>query len=161
MNAVAEALGMSLPGCAAIPAPYRERGQMAYETGRRIVEMAYEDLRPVADPDPRGLPQRDPPGHRDRRLDQRPAAHRRHGAPRRRRDRAPRTGWTHGYDLPLLVNMQPAGKYLGERFHRAGGVPAVMWELLEAGKLDGDALTVTGRSHGRECRRPREPPTAR
>ena len=57
----------------------------------------------------------------------------------------PRTGW-HGYDLPLLVNMQPAGKYLGERFHRAGGVPAVIWELIEAGQFDGDALTVTGRS---------------
>ena len=56
------------------------------------------------------------------------------------------TGCDHGYDLPLLVNMQPAGQYLSERFHRAGGVPAVMWELLKAGRLDGDALTVTGRS---------------
>src|SRR3954465_6017013 len=55
---------------------------------------------------------------------------------------------THGYDLPLLLNMQPAGKYLGERFHRAGGVPALLWELLEAGKLHGGSATVTGRTIG-------------
>lgn len=144
MNAVAEALGLSLPGCAAIPAPYRERGQIAYETGRRIVEMAYEDLRPSqiltrqaflnaisvvtaiggssnAQPHIVGM-----------------ARHA--GVEIRPED------WMHAYDLPLIVNMQPAGKYLGERFHRAGGVPAVMCELLGAGKLDGACLTVTGQS---------------
>ena len=153
MNAVAEALGLSLPGCAAIPAPYRERGQMAYETGRRIVEMAYEDLRPSRDPDPRGVSST-------------PSRWSAPSAARPMRSRtsspwpampasssSPRTGPAHGYDLPLLVNMQPAGKYLGERFHRAGGVPAVMWELLQAGRLHGDCLTVTGRTHGREPRR--------
>ena len=82
MNAVAEALGMSLPGCSAIPAPYRERGQIAYETGKRIVEMAYEDLTPSKDPDARLIPQCNRDGGGDRRLDQRPAAHRGDGAPR-------------------------------------------------------------------------------
>jgi dihydroxy-acid dehydratase len=145
MNAVSEALGMSLPGQAAIPAPYRERGQMAYETGRRIVEMAYEDLRPSriltrasflnairlvtaiggsSNAQPHIV------------------AMARHAGVEMSDD-----DWmTYGYDLPLLVNMQPAGKYLSERFHRAGGVPAVLWELLRAGKLDGDALTCTGRT---------------
>ncbi|WP_425423971.1 IlvD/Edd family dehydratase [Sphingomonas taxi] len=145
MNAVAEALGLSLPGCAAIPAPYRERGQFAYETGRRIVDMAYEDLRPSriltresflnavrvvtaiggssnAQPHIQAM-----------------AAHA--GIEVR-----PSDWMDYGYDLPLLVDVQPAGRFLGERFHRAGGVPAVMNELLGAGKLDGDCLTVTGRS---------------
>jgi dihydroxy-acid dehydratase len=145
MNAVSEALGLSLPGQAAIPAPYRERGQIAYETGRRIVDMAYEDLRPSkiltrnsflnairlvtaiggssnAQPHIAAM-----------------AAHA--GVDIRHSD------WmAHGYDLPLLVDMQPAGRFLSERFHRAGGVPAVLWELLQAGKLDGAELTVTGRT---------------
>jgi dihydroxy-acid dehydratase len=142
MNAVAEALGLSLPGCAAIPAPYRERGQMAYETGRRIVEMAYEDLRPsriltraaflnaiVTIAAIGGSTNAQP----------HVMAMARHAGV----EVLPRD-WVLGYDIPLLVNMQPAGKYLGERFHRAGGVPAVLWELLHAGKLDGDCLTVTG-----------------
>jgi dihydroxy-acid dehydratase len=144
MNAVAEVLGMSLPGCAAIPAPYRERGQMAYATGRRIVELAYEDLRPsqiltraaflnaVAAVAAIGGSTNAQPHLM--------AMARHAGVVLTPRD------WAHGYDIPLLVNMQPAGKYLGERFHRAGGVPAVLWELLQAGKLHGDALTVTGRT---------------
>ncbi len=147
MNAVAEALGMSLTGCAAIPAPYRERGQMAFETGRRIVDMAYEDLRPSkiltreaflnairvvsaiggssnAQPHIMAMAQ-----HAGVALDM--------------------SDWsTHGYDVPLIVNMQPAGKYLGERFHRAGGVPAVMHELAESGLLDTSCLTITGQSLG-------------
>lgn len=145
MNAIAEALGMCLPGNAAIPAPYRERGQMAYETGRRAVEMAYDDLRPSqilsrqsflnairvtaavggsTNAQPHII------------------AMARHAGVELCDD-----DWMeHGYDVPLLVNMQPAGKYLSERFHRAGGVPAVMSELLSAGRLDGGALTVTGRS---------------
>jgi dihydroxyacid dehydratase/phosphogluconate dehydratase len=145
MNAVSEALGMSLPGNAAIPAPYRERGQMAYETGRRIVDMAYEDLRPSkiltresflnairlvtaiggstnAQPHIAGMA-------RHAGVDIRPS------------------DWMEfGYDVPLLANVQPAGQYLSERFHRAGGVPAVMRELLQAGKFEGGALTVTGRT---------------
>ena len=143
MNAVAEALGLSLTGCAAIPAPYRERGQMAYRTGKRIVEMVLEDLKPsdiltraafenaIATVSVIGGSSNAQPHI------QAMAAH---------------AGieletdiWqTHGYDLPLLVNMQPAGKYLGERFHRAGGVPAAMWELLQAGKLHRDCITCTG-----------------
>jgi dihydroxy-acid dehydratase len=144
MNAVAEVLGLSLPGCAAIPAPYAERGQMAYDTGRRAVEMAYEDLRPskiltreallnaiVAVTAIGGSTNAQPHIM---------AIARHAGA-----DLEP-ADWSSGYDVPLLVNMQPAGEYLGERFHRAGGVPAVLGELLRAGRLDGEVLTVTGRT---------------
>jgi xylonate dehydratase len=144
MNALAEVLGMSLPGSAAIPAPYRERGQMAYETGKRIVEMAHEDLRPskiltreaflnaiVATTAIGGSTNAQP----------HIMAMARHAGV----DLAPED-WNRGYDVPLLVNMQPAGKYLGERFHRAGGVPAVLNELLGAGRIDGEATTVTGRT---------------
>ena len=144
MNAVAEALGLSLPGCSAIPAPYRERGQMAYATGRRIVEMAYEDLRPskiltraaflnaIAAVAALGGSTNAQP-HMN-------AMARHAGVDIAAQD------WMNAHDIPLLVNMQPAGKYLGERFHRAGGVPAVLCELLRAGKIDGEALTVTGKS---------------
>jgi dihydroxy-acid dehydratase len=163
MNAVAEALGLSLTGCAAIPAPYRERGQMAYRTGRRIVEMVLEDLKPsdiltrkafenaIATVSVIGGSSNAQPHIMAM------AAHA--GVP------LETEVWqTHGYDLPLLVNMQPAGQYLGERFHRAGGVPAALWELLNAGRLHGDVLTCTGRtmaenlagaeSHDREMIRP-------
>jgi dihydroxyacid dehydratase/phosphogluconate dehydratase len=145
MNAVAEALGLSLPGCAAIPAPYRERGQMAYETGRRIVGMAHDDLRPsrlltresflnaIAVVSACGGSSNAQPHV---------SAMARHAGI----TLEPEVWTTHGYDIPLLVNMQPAGKYLGERFHRAGGVPAVMWELQQAGRLHGECRTVTGRS---------------
>jgi len=147
MNAVAEVLGMSLPGCAAIPAPYRERGQISYETGKRIVEMAYEDLRPsqiltrqaflnaiAAIAAIGGSTNAQP--HL--------VAMARHAGV----EITPADWMKFGRDLPLIVNMQPAGKYLGERFHRAGGVPAVLNELLRAGRIDGSALTVTGRSIG-------------
>ncbi|EYC51946.1 dihydroxy-acid dehydratase [Hylemonella gracilis str. Niagara R] len=144
MNAVAEALGLSLTGCAAIPAPYRERGQMAYETGRRIVEMAYEDLRPS-----RILTRESflnalsvvscAGGSSNAQVHIMAMA--RHAQVRLEPD-----DWTtHAYDLPLLLDMQPAGRFLGERFFRAGGVPALMWELLQAGRLHGDCMTVTGR----------------
>jgi dihydroxy-acid dehydratase len=145
MNAVAEALGLSLPGCAAIPAPYRQRGQMAYDTGRRIVEMAYEDLRPsrllTRESFLNALSVVSCCGGSSNAQVHLMAMARHADVGLRPSD------WTeHAYDLPLLVNMQPAGKYLGERFYRAGGVPAVMWELQQAGKLHGDCLTVTGRS---------------
>ena len=143
MNAVAEALGLSLTGCAAIPAPYRERGQMAYRTGRRIVEMVHDDIKPsdiltreaflnaIAVVSACGGSSNAQPHI------QAMAAH--------AHVDLPLEAWQeHGYRLPLLLNMQPAGKYLGERFHRAGGVPAVMWELLQAGRLFGDCLTCTG-----------------
>ena len=155
MNAVAEALGLSLTGCAAVPAPYRERGQFAYRTGQRIVDMVHEDLRPsriltreaflnaIAVVSVCGGSSNAQPHI---------VAMARHAGVELGPD-----DWEHGYDLPLLVNMQPAGKYLGERFHRAGGVPAAMWELMDAGRLHGECLTCTGRSiaenlEGRESR---------
>ena len=145
MNAVAEGLGLSLPGCAAIPAPYRERGQFAYETGRRIVEMAYEDLRPsrilTRESFLNAIRLVSALGGSSNAQPHIMAMARHAGVELHSSDWA-----EHGYDVPLLVNMQPAGKYLGEDFHRAGGVPAVMWELLEADRLDGSALTVTGRT---------------
>ena len=147
MNSMAEALGMTLPGCAAIPAPYRERGQMAYYTGRRIVEMVHEDLRPskiltreafenaIVAASALGASTNCPP-HVN-------AIARHAGVPLDIRD------WDRiGYDIPLLVNCMPAGEYLGEDFHRAGGVPAVLHELLKAGRLRTDAMTVNGRTIG-------------
>lgn len=144
MNAIAEGLGLSLPGCAAIPAPYRERGQIAYETGRRIVEMAYEDLRPSKILTPaafrNAIALTTAIGGSSNAQPHVVAMARHAGVEICAQD------WMAAYDLPLLVNMQPAGKYLGERFHRAGGVRAVLAELLDAGKVDGSVLTVTGQS---------------
>jgi dihydroxy-acid dehydratase len=145
MNALAEALGMSLPGCAAIPAPYRERGQIAYQTGLRAVEIVREDLKPsdiltraafenaiVACSAIGGST--NAPIHLV-------AIARHAGIELSTKD------WeTVGYDVPLLVNMQPAGEYLGEDYFRAGGLPAVMHELLTAGRIHGEALTINGRT---------------
>src|SRR5512135_508550 len=147
MNALAEALGMSLPGCAAIPAPYRERAQIAYETGRRAVEIVHEDLKPsdiltraafenaiVACSAIGGST--NAPIHL--------VAIARHvGVSLSTEDFE-----TVGYDVPLLVNMQPAGEYLGEEYYRAGGLPAVMNELLAAGRLHGTARTINGKTMG-------------
>jgi dihydroxyacid dehydratase/phosphogluconate dehydratase len=144
MNSVAEVLGLSLPGCAMIPAPYRERGQIAYDTGRRIVEMAHEDLRPskilTRDAFLNAIVAVTAIGGSTNAQPHIMAMARHAGA-----DLEP-SDWAHGYEVPLLVNMQPAGEYLGERFHRAGGVPAVLNELLEAGKIEGELPTVTGRT---------------
>ena len=145
MNALAEALGLSLPGCAAIPAPYRERAQIAYATGLRAVEIVREDLKPsdiltraafenaiVACSAIGGST--NAPIHIN-------AIARHIGVQLSIED------WEKiGYDVPLLVNMQPAGKYLGEEYYRAGGLPAVMHELLAAKRLHGDALTVNGKT---------------
>jgi dihydroxy-acid dehydratase len=156
MNAVAEALGLSLPGCAAIPAPYRERAQMAYRTGRRIVEMAYDDLRPgrilSRESFLNAIRVVTAIGGSSNAQPHIVAMARHAGV-----EITPGDWMEHGYDLPLLADVQPAGRFLGERFHRAGGVPAILHELLAAGKLDGDCLTVTGRSIaenvvGREAR---------
>jgi dihydroxy-acid dehydratase len=145
MNSLAEAMGMALPGSASIPAPYRERGQIAYATGKRIVEMVREDLRPSKIITRRALlnavrvntalgGSTNCPPHLV-------AIARHAGVDLKLQD------WeTEGYKLPLLVNVQPAGELLGEDFHRAGGVPVVMRELLQHGLLDGEALTVTGKS---------------
>ena len=145
MNAVAEALGLSLTGCAAIPAPYRERGQMAYETGRRIVGMAYEDQRPSKilsrDAFLDAMVVNAAIGGSSNAQPHIMAMARHAGVDLRSQD------WIeYGFDVPLLLNMQPAGEFLGERFHRAGGVPAVMWELLQAGRLRADRPTVTGKT---------------
>ena len=147
MNALAEALGMSLPGCAAIPAPYRERAQIAYETGRRAVEIVREDLKPsdiltreafenaiVACSAIGGST--NAPIHIN-------AIARHVGVPLEIKD------WESlGYEVPLLVNMQPAGKYLGEEYYRAGGLPAVLHELLIARRIHADALTINGKRIG-------------
>ena len=144
MNSVAEALGMSLTGCAVIPAPYRERGQVAYETGKRIVEMAYEDLRPscilTRQAFLNAIAVIAAIGGSTNAQPHINAMARHAGIEVTPQD------WMAAHDIPLLVNMQPAGKYLGERFHRAGGVPAVMCELLRAGRIDGAVPTVTGRT---------------
>jgi xylonate dehydratase len=147
MNAVAEALGLSLPGCAAIPAPYRERGQMAYETGRRIVDMAYEDLRPsrilTRESFLNALSVISVAGGSSNAQVHVMAMARHAGVVLEAKD------WTeHAYDLPLLLNMQPAGQFLGERFFRAGGVPALMWELQQARRLHNDCASVTGKTVG-------------
>ncbi|MBY0332261.1 MAG: dihydroxy-acid dehydratase family protein [Acetobacteraceae bacterium] len=144
MNSLAEALGMSLPGCAAIPAPYRERGQMAHATGLRIVDMVRENLRPsdiltraafenaIVTSSAIGASTNCPPHII--------AIARHMGVELAIED------WDRvGHDVPLLVDCQPAGRFLGEAFHRAGGVPAVMAELLAAGRLHAGAMTVTGR----------------
>lgn len=147
MNALAEALGMSLPGCASIPAPYRERGQMAYATGKRICELVRQDVRPsqimtreafenaIAVASALGASSNCPPHL---------IAIARHMGVELSLDDWQRIG----EDVPLLVNCMPAGKYLGEGFHRAGGVPAVMHELQKAGRLHEDCASVSGRTIG-------------
>ncbi|MAI47948.1 MAG: dihydroxy-acid dehydratase [Hyphomicrobiaceae bacterium TMED74] len=150
MNSLAEALGMSLPGCAAIPAPYRERQQMSYETGKRIVDMVWEDLRPskiltraafenaiVVNSAIGGST--NAPIHLN-------------GIARHIGVELNNDDWEKiGYDVPLLVNLQPAGEYLGEEYHRAGGVPAVVAELIAKGKIDGSAITANGKSLLENC----------
>jgi dihydroxy-acid dehydratase len=151
MNALAEALGMSLPGCAAIPAPYRERAQIAYETGVRAVEIVEQDLKPsdiltrkafenaiVANSAIGGST--NAPVHIN--------AIARHVGVKLSID-----DWEKiGYDVPLLVNMQPAGEYLGEEYYRAGGLPAVMYELLKAKRIHAEALTINGKTMGENVR---------
>src|SRR5213082_1729737 len=151
MNALAEALGLALPGSAAIPAPYRERGHCAYETGERIVEMVKSDRKPsdiltreafenaiVVNAAIGGST--NAPIHIN-------AIAKHIGVPVTCDD------WEQiGLHVPLLVDLQPAGKYLGEEFHRAGGVPAVVHELMRHGLVHEDAPTVNGRSLGENCR---------
>jgi len=143
MNSMAESLGMSLPGSATIPAPYRERAAVAYHTGKRAVQLVLDDIRPSTIMTRQAF---------ENAIAMNTALGGSTNAPIHINAIARHVGveleiddWESvGYDLPLLVNMQPAGEYLGEAFHRAGGVPAVMHELMQAGKLHGDALTVAG-----------------
>ncbi|WP_416797266.1 IlvD/Edd family dehydratase [Ciceribacter azotifigens] len=145
MNAMAEALGMSLTGCAAIPAAYRERGQMAYRTGRRAVELVLDDVKPsdilTREAFLNAIRVNSAIGGSTNAQPHLAAMAKHAGV-----ELHPEDWQVYGYDVPLLANVQPAGAYLGERFHRAGGVPAVMWELLKAGKLDGGCPTVTGKT---------------
>ncbi|QTL04066.1 dihydroxy-acid dehydratase family protein [Aquabacter sp. L1I39] len=151
MNGLAEALGMSLPGCAAIPAPYRERGQIAYETGKRIVDMVWEDLKPSDILTREAF---------ENAIRVNSAIGGSTNAPIHLNAIARHVGvsltvddWQAvGHKIPLLVNMQPAGEFLGEEFHRAGGIPAVVAELIGAGKIHESALTVNGRTMGENCK---------
>ena len=151
MNSLAEALGMQLPGSAAIPAPYRERGQMAYYTGLRAVEIVHEGLRPSAVMTREAF---------ENAVVVNSAIGGSTNAPIHLNAIARHLGvsldcddWQAiGHDVPLLANVQPAGEYLGEDYHRAGGVPAIVRELLDAGLLPHpDALTINGNSIGENC----------
>jgi dihydroxy-acid dehydratase len=151
MNALAEALGMSLPGCAAIPAPHRDRARMAYLTGERIVEMVREDLRPSAvmtrEAFENAIVVNSAIGGSTNAPVHVTAIARHMGVPLELQD------WQRlGHRIPLLVDLQPAGRFLGEEFHRAGGVPAVVHELMTQGLVHEDALTVNGRTLGENCR---------
>ena len=147
MNAVAEALGMSLTGCASIPGPYRERAQIAYQTGHRIVAMVREGLTPLRVMTRAAF---------ENAIRVSAAVGASTNCPIHVNWLARQAGlelsdddWNAlGGEIPLLVNCMPAGEYLGEDFYRAGGVPAVMGELLRAQKLNPEPLTVTGRSVG-------------
>lgn len=151
MNSLAEALGMSLPGCAAIPAAYRERAQIAYHTGVRIVEMVHEDLR-VSSILSRAsflnaIKVCSAIGGSTN-----ATVHLQAIAECADIELSINDWQDHGFDVPLIVNCQPAGEFLGEDFHRAGGVPAVLGELLRANQIDGAARSVSGRSMEEEYR---------
>ncbi len=145
MNSLAEGLGMSLPGCAAIPAPLSERIEMSYRTGLRIVEMVKKDLTPSKILTRKAF---------ENSIVLNSAIGGSTNAPIHINAIARHVGveleiedWEKvGLEIPMLVNMQPGGKYLGEDFHRAGGVPAVMNALLKAGKLHDSAITVNGKT---------------
>ncbi|MER8369351.1 dihydroxy-acid dehydratase family protein [Mesorhizobium sp. M0166] len=151
MNSLAEALGMQLPGSAAIPAPYRERGQIAYETGKRIVDMVHEDLKPSDIMTRKAFENAivvnsaiggstNAPIHLN-------AIARHLGVPLDNDD------WQKvGLNIPLIVNLQPTGEYLGEDYHHAGGVPAVVAELMKGGLLPyPEAMTANGKTIGDNC----------
>ena len=147
MNALAEALGLSLPGCAAIPAPYRERGQIAYETGRRAVEIVHEDLKPsdilTRETFENAIVACSAIGGSSNAPIHINAIARHVGVALSIED------WeTIGYEVPLLVNMQPAGKYLGEEYYRAGGLPVVLNQLIAAGCIHANARTINGKTVG-------------
>ena len=151
MNSLTEALGMSLPGSAAIPAPHRDRQECAYETGRRIVEMVHADRKPsdilTRDAFINAIRVNSALGGSTNAPMHLIALARHAGVELDIDD------WqTFGYDVPLLVNLQPAGEYLGEDFYRAGGVPAVVAQLMLQGLIFEQALTANGRSLGENCR---------
>ncbi|MBT6183950.1 MAG: dihydroxy-acid dehydratase family protein [Betaproteobacteria bacterium] len=152
MNALAEAIGMSLPGAAAIPAPHRERAENAYLSGKRIVEMVWEDLRPSKIMTKSAF---------ENMIAVNSAIGGSTNAPIHFNAIAKHLGvklnnddWERvGYDVPLIVNMQPAGEYLGEDFHHAGGVPAVVSRLIKSGAINKTALTVNGKTLYQNCQK--------
>ncbi len=151
MNSLAEALGMQLPGSAAIPAPYRDRQEVAYRTGLRIVDMVREDLKPsdilTREAFHNAIKVNSAIGGSTNAPIHLAALARHIGVD------LPIEDWQEqGHKVPLLVNLQPAGEYLGEDYYRAGGVPAVVKELMGAGLIAEDALTVNGKSIGDNCR---------
>jgi len=151
MNSLAEALGMSLPGSAAIPAPYRDRQEVAYHTGKRIVGMVAEDLKPsdvlTKDAFLNAIAVNSAIGGSTNAPIHLTAIARHIGV------EVPLKTWQeHGHAIPLLVNLQPAGEYLGEDYYRAGGVPAVVAQLMQHGLIAEDAITVNGRTIGDNCR---------
>lgn len=151
MNSLAEVLGMSLPGSAAIPAPYRDRQESAYRTGRRIVDMVHEDLKPsdimTRDAFLNAVVVSSAIGGSTNAPIHLVAIARHMGVEHRLED------WQkYGYKVPLLVNLQPAGEFLGEDFYRAGGVPAVVAQLMRYSLIREDVLTVNGRTIGDNCR---------
>jgi dihydroxy-acid dehydratase len=151
MNSLTEALGMSLPGSAAIPAPYRDRAENAYYTGRRIVEMVHEDLKPsdimTRDAFLNAIKVNSAIGGSTNAPIHLAAIARHMGV------ELDITDWqTHGHKVPLLVNLQPAGEYLGEDYYRAGGVPAVVNQLMGQGLIAEDAITANGKTMGENCR---------
>lgn len=151
MNSLAEALGMQLPGSAAIPAPYRDRQEAAYRTGLRIVEMVREDLKPsdilTRDAFVNAIRVNSAIGGSTNAPIHLNALARHIGIELTVDD------WqTYGEDVPLLVNLQPAGEYLGEDYYRAGGVPAVVGQLIGRGLIEEHAVTVNGRTIGENCR---------
>jgi dihydroxy-acid dehydratase len=151
MNSLAEALGMSLPGSAAIPAPHRDRQECAWRTGKRIVEMVHEDLKPsdilTHDAFLNAIAVNSAIGGSTNAPIHLTAIARHVGV-----DLPLQTWQTHGLDIPLLVNLQPAGEYLGEDYYRAGGVPAVTGQLIGAGLIREAAMTVNGKTVGENCR---------
>jgi dihydroxy-acid dehydratase len=151
MNSLAEALGMSLPGSAAIPAPYRERAQVAYETGKRIVDMVREDLKPsdilTREAFHNAIVVNSAIGGSTNAPIHLTALARHAGVD------VPLKAWQdEGLDVPLLVNLQPAGEYLGEDYFHAGGVPAVVGALIEQGLIAEGAMTANGKTMGDNCR---------
>lgn len=152
MNSLAEVLGMSLPGSAAIPAPYRDRQEVAYHTGKRIVDMVRDDLKPsdimTREAFENAIVVNSAIGGSTNAPIHLSAIARHVGV-----DLPLRTWQQRGHKVPLLVNLQPAGEYLGEDYYRAGGVPAVVSQLMQHGLIHEDALTCNGRSIGDNCRK--------
>jgi dihydroxy-acid dehydratase len=151
MNSLAEALGMSLPGCAAIPAPHRDRAQIAYLTGKRIVEMVLADLKPsdilTREAFENAIVVNSAIGGSTNAPIHIGAIARHVGVPLEVED------WQRvGHEVPCIVDLQPTGRYLGEDYYRAGGVPAVVNELMRHGLIHEDALTVNGKTMGENCR---------